>query len=284
MNGTISSDSTSVSSDNSVSRRRQGLYWIGTIPESSNWQPTLPEGVRYLRGQLERGNGGLIHNQIFFITRNKASLRAVQRLFEPAIGHWELTRSNAAEDYVWKEDTRIGEPYEFGERPINRSAATDWDLVRRNAIAGTFEDIPSDIYVRHYGSLRKIHADNVQPISMVRTCSVFWGPTGTGKSRRAWELAGISAYSKDPRTKFWCGYQGQRVVVLDEFRGSIDISHLLRWLDRYPVRVETKGGSQPLMADTFYITSNLPPAQWYPELDPATYRALERRLVIELME
>lgn len=107
---------------------------------------------------------------------------------------------------------------------------------------------------------------------------MLWGPTGVGKSRRAWEEAGNDAYSKDPRTKFWCGYQGQRHIIIDEFRGSIDISHLLRWLDRHPVRVETKGGSQPLMATTFWITSNLPPSAWYPELDSETYLALERRI------
>jgi len=34
------------------------------------------------------------------------------------------------------------------------------------------------------------------------------------------------------------GYRGQEHVVFDEFRGGIDISHVLRWFDRYPVIVE----------------------------------------------
>lgn len=109
---------------------------------------------------------------------------------------------------------------------------------------------------------------------------VYWGPTGVGKSRRAWEESGDQTYSKDPRTKFWCGYDGQRHVIIDEFRGSIDISHILRWLDRYPVRVETKGGSRPLMAEKFWFTSNIHPGEWYPGLDIATFNALERRLEI----
>jgi len=33
------------------------------------------------------------------------------------------------------------------------------------------------------------------------------GRTGTGKSRRAWDLAGFGSYPKDPCTKFWDGYQ-----------------------------------------------------------------------------
>lgn len=70
------------------------------------------------------------------------------------------------------------------------------------------------------------------------------------------------------------------VVIIDEFRGDIDVSHLLRWLDRYPVIVEIKGSSLPLVAERIYITSNLHPLAWYPNLDPLTQEALLRRLEI----
>lgn len=109
---------------------------------------------------------------------------------------------------------------------------------------------------------------------------MFWGPTGTGKSRRAWAEAGMDAYCKDPRSKFWCGYQAEQHVIIDEFRGGIDIAHLLRWLDRYPVRVEIKGSSMPLAAVKFWITSNIHPDDWYKETDYQTMDALKRRLEI----
>jgi len=257
---------------------------LGTISADTNWEPSLPTGIAYLRGQLELGEGGFRHYQVFFICTRKASLSAICRLWTPVVGHWELTRSSAAESYVWKEETRVGDPFEFGERPFRRNEPTDWAKVRVAAVAGDFESIPDDIFVRLYHSLCRIRADHVKPIAIVRTTYVFWGRTGTGKSRRAWNEAGEDAYGKDPRTKFWCGYTGSKNVIIDEFRGSIDISHLLRWLDRYPVRVELKGGSYPLMAEKIWITSNIHPQYWYPDLDPATYAALERRLVIEEFE
>lgn len=74
------------------------------------------------------------------------------------------------------------------------------------------------------------------------------------------------------------------VVIIDEFRGDIDVSHLLRWLDRYPVIVEVKGSSCPLVAEKVWITSNLHPREWYPMLDPLTFAALERRLQITQIE
>jgi hypothetical protein len=134
--------------------------------------------------------------------------------------------------------------------------------------------------VAHYRTLRAIGSDYALPAAMERSCMVFWGPTGSGKSRRAWEESTLDAYPKDPRTKFWCGYNGQEHVVVDEFRGGIDISHLLRWLDRYPVIVEIKGASVVLQAKKIWITSNIPPVQWYPDLDASTFAALERRLTI----
>lgn len=142
------------------------------------------------------------------------------------------------------------------------------------------EEIPSDIYVRYYGNLQRIRADHTQPEFRQVETIVLWGPTGTGKSHTAWEQAGVSAYSKDPRTKFWCGYSDQQHVIIDEFRGAIDISHLLRWLDKYPVRVETKGSSRPLLATKVWITSNLHPSDWFPLLDGDTLGALYRRLTI----
>lgn len=68
--------------------------------------------------------------------------------------------------------------------------------------------------------------------------------------------------------------------MVDEFRGGIDISHLLRWLDRYPVIIEVKGASTVLNAKKIWFTSNIHPRQWYPELDAETVNALLRRMTI----
>lgn len=133
---------------------------------------------------------------------------------------------------------------------------------------------------RYYNNLTKIAKDNLQPIGQQREVFVFWGKTGTGKSRRAWDEAGLGAYPKDPNTKFWDGYASHQHVVIDEYRGGININHLLRWFDRYPVIIEVKGGAHILLATKIWITSNLSPNEWYPDLDQETLAALRRRLTI----
>lgn len=258
-------------------------WWIGTIPRSS-WNPHLPNGILFLRGQPELGEGGYAHWQICFYTEKKCRIPGAKRLLGVADAHVEATRSKSAVEYVWKEQSRDGERFEFGEQPVCRSKKADWDQVWLHAVSGEVDKIPSDIRIRCYNAIRRIYADSCVPVAMERSVSVFWGKTGTGKSRRAWEEAGVDAYAKDPNSKWWDGYRDQEHVIIDEFRGRIDIAHVLRWFDRYPVCVETKGASRPLLAKKIWVTSNLHPECWYPELDPETRSALMRRINVEFFE
>lgn len=261
---------------------RQARYWMLTIPRES-WQPHLPNGVSWILGQPEVGASGYRHYQIIAAFSQKKTLNQVKSFFVSG-AHCEPTRSVNAETYCCKEETRDGEPFEFGSKPVARNRKCDWERIKLSAKSGDLDEVPPDVYIRYYRTLCAIAADHAKPVGLEKTVWVYVGPTGVGKSRRAWEEAGADAYAKDPRSKFWCGYQNQKNVVVDEFRGGIDIAHLLRWLDRYPVSVEVKGSSRPLRAEKIWITSNLPPASWYPELDSATLGALDRRLNVILME
>jgi len=258
----------------------QARYWLLTIPQHA-YLPYLPPDIAYVKGQLECGHDtGYLHWQLLVISKRKLRLAGIKLLFGQEC-HAEPTRSNAAEDYVWKEDTRVtNTQFELGTKPFQRNNPTDWEKIRNCAKTGQLADVPGDIFIRYYGNLKRIAADYCEPLAMERNVTVFWGPTGVGKSRRAWDLAGINAYPKDPRTKFWDGYRNQECVVMDEFRGDIDIAHLLRWFDRYPCIVEVKGSSVVLQAKTFYITSNLCPENWFPNLDIETKQALLRRLTV----
>jgi len=91
----------------------------------------------------------------------------------------------------------------------------------------------------------------------------------------------VGAYPKSPTTKFWDGYREHEHVVMDEFTGTIAINHILTWLDRYPVIIETKGGAEVLRAHTIWITSNVDPRLWYAgSATEEQIAALLRRLTI----
>jgi len=255
----------------------QARYWLLTIPYE-DFTPYLPPQVDYIKGQLEHSNNtSYLHWQLVIHFNAKRTLHYVKMIFGSRV-HAEATKSKAADDYVWKEDTRVsGTQFELGTRPLKRNCSKDWDLIVSSARDGSFDNIPGDVLVRCYGNLKKIRVDSLKPVSGEKEIFVYWGKTGAGKSKRAWEEASFDAFPKDPNTKFWDGYSGQENVVIDEFRGCISISHMLRWLDRYPVIVEVKGSSCCFKARKIWITSNLSPDDWYPDLDSETKAALRRR-------
>lgn len=199
----------------------QGRYFLCTVPEE-DWEPprhSLPPQIVYIRGQLEQGTTTAYrHWQVLVAFAKKTTVSSCRR-FLGGRAHCELGRSDAARDYVWKEDTRIdGTQFEVGNWPIRRNSKPDWDAVWDLAKSGSIESIPANVRLQHYRTIRTIAADFAEPSAMERTIFVFCGRTGTGKSRRAWEEAGLSAYPKDPRSKFWDGYRNQEHVVIGKVK------------------------------------------------------------------
>jgi len=96
-------------------------------------------------------------------------------------------KDNGASSYCLKEETRVDGPWEFGEKPLKRNDAQDWAKIKTLAQANKLEELPADIYVRHYKSLTSIAKDNMDtPVrTKARECFWYWGESGTGKSRKA---------------------------------------------------------------------------------------------------
>lgn len=260
---------------------RQARYWIFTI-KFEDWSvpAELPAGVTWITGQQELGEGGYHHWQMVVHFAKKVSLAGAKASFTDS-AHCEPCRSEAANSYVQKEDTRVAESqFELGSKPINRASSKDWEQIWELAKKRKLQDIEPDIRIRCYNQFKRIGGDYIEPVGVERKVYCFWGASGTGKSRRAWAEAGFKAYPKSPTSKFWCGYRGQEHVVLDEFRGQIDVSHLLIWLDRYPFLIENKGGHDSMDATHIWITSNVDPREWYPTANEETKNAILRRMEI----
>lgn len=101
------------------------------------------------------------------------------------------------------------------------------------------------------------------------------GPSGAGKTRAVYErFAAADVYAKAARTKWWDGYTGQSVCLIDDYRPNKDFAYddLLRVCDYYPLPIEAKGTSFHLVSNTntIIITSNKWPWELWPadEQDP----------------
>lgn len=174
----------------------QGKFWLLTIPHHL-FMPWLPPGVKFIKGQLERGEStGYLHWQVLVCFIKRVRRRTVKSIFGEQL-HVEYVKSRAAHEYVWKESTAItGTRFLLGELPADRSSSRDWDTIWQSARDGKFEEIPADVRLRYYSQVKRVYQDHLQPLGFEKEVQVFWGPTGVGKSRMAWEQAGLQAYPK----------------------------------------------------------------------------------------
>jgi len=271
-----------------MQRSTQARYWIATTASHHGtdvWAPTeqiLQHPITYVKGQLEIGDNGFEHWQFIIYCKNKIRRGGLKELL-PSWSHLEITRSDAAEAYVWKEETRVPDTqFEYGRKAGAASDKTDWDEVRRLAEAGEFEQIPSAVLVRLYGNITRLRTDNIIPADREKiSVNVYWGVTGSGKTYRAYDEAKRlegGFFRKSSTTKWWDSYRGEKNILIDEFDGhSIGITHFLQWLDPYPMSVEVKGGTVSFSGTNFWITSNVDPEEWWMDAKPEHRRAFLRR-------
>ena len=260
---------------------KQARYWLLTIA-ADKWSipDELPDGVVWLRGQREQGlESGFIHWQLFAAFAKKVRLARVKAVFGDT-AHCEATRSDAAEEYVFKEDSAIGDRFELGQKKLNRAVSTDWQSVKTLAQQGKLEEIDPDIYVRYYSTLKNIKKDHmVKPPDLDSICGVwYYGPPGVGKSRKAREEY-PDAYFK-MCNKWWDGYKGEKAVIIDD----LDLNHaclghhLKIWGDRYSFIAEAKGGAMHIRPEWIVVTSNYRIQEIWPN-DPALIDAIKRRFI-----
>jgi len=262
----------------SSSNNSQARYWLLTLHQPT-WTPpeTLPHGVTWLRGQKEQGsNTGAIHWQLFTAFGRAVRLSAVKKIFGRGV-HAEPSRSEAAEEYVFKDDTAIaGTRFELGAKAMKRNSKTDWAAVKELAKNNQLDQIEDRIYVQNYRTLKLIAMDNmVQPNDMPGVTGIWiHGPPGTGKSHYARANYGSSLYLK-AQNKWWDGYQGQTNVLLDDLDSNC-LSHYLKiWADKYAFMAECKGSSIQIRPKNFIVTSNYTPEQLFN--DPVLAAAIRRR-------
>lgn len=270
---------------------KQTKYWMFTINNPQDWrEPSTWAKAVYVVWQLEQGEEQATpHLQGYVIMTAKERLSGMKKVHPTA--HWEPRAGTHAQAkaYVTKAETRVEGPWESGDEPeVEQGKRNDLLSLKRRLDEGATEaEIAQDDNL--FPVWAKFGAKCISRYYMLTGrqrdwhtyCHVLWGPPGVGKSRKARDLAGPEAFwlaRPAGQTAWFDGYIGQETVVIDEFYGWLSLDLLCRLLDRYPCNVETKGGSVSFVARRIFITSNMPPTQWYSKLPPQRTAALDRRL------
>ncbi|AXQ03942.1 replication associated protein [Cressdnaviricota sp.] len=243
---------------------------------------SLLEHVRYASWQREQASTGTTHFQGYIELRKPQRFSYFNSVLAGA--HFEQSRGTReqARAYTRKEETRTEGPFEYGNwEEGGQGTRTDIDELQARMEAGASEKEISrefcGLYLRYKSGIKSYLqlGWDVEPRHFKSEVTVLWGPPGTGKSRYA-EDRGISFILTSTNYPWFDGYRGGDVLI-DDFYGWMPFHKLLILLDRYPCKVQIKGGMIEWAPKKIYITSNRLPEAWYsdPNLD---IRALNRRI------
>lgn len=206
--------------------------------------------------------------------------------------HFEASHGNLAQNraYCSKESTDLNPFQEFGT-PAGESQGKRTDLdrlvedIKDNGLnMAQIAEQHATSFIKYSGGIQKLIAMRTKKRHHVTELHWYHGPTGTGKSRLAWEQH-PDAYSKDPHTKWWDGYAGENVIIIDDYRPSKELpfNQLLRLADRYPLNVECKGGWINFAPTLIVITTPKDPIATFESLDwigPEALDQLQRRITL----
>jgi len=267
-----------MTSQSNQSQIRSFVFTLNNPSEAHQDQILMHfSNARYIVIGQEVGAGGTPHLQGYVQLEKRYGFNKIAKLFP---WHIEATRGTPEEasNYCKKDGNfrEQGELCNIGNAAVIK--ADHWKEVLQLARAGQMEELqelfPSE-FIRYNRSLNNIRAENMNPQDCEKKCVWLWGKPGTGKSRFAFNFDEV--YPK-MCNKWWDGFKGQRVVVIDEFEKShACLSHHLKiWADRHPFINEIKTSAGAHLYDRLIVTSNYAIEQIWPE-DQMIQQAVKRR-------
>lgn len=243
-----------------MSKFRNYCFTHNNYPDTS-----LEDSIdcKYIIYGKEIGDSGTPHLQGFISFKSQRALSGVIKALPGC--HVEVAASPDSAITYCKKDGDFTERGSWasqaqkGEKEKKR-----WADARQAAVQGNFDEVPDDIFVTHYGNIKRIRMDAVMQEKREDTEDTmlwYYGASGTGKSRKARE-ENPDAYLK-MCNKWWDGYTEEEVVLIEDFDKKHDVlvHHLKIWGDRYPFPAEVKGGKVNIRPKKIIVTSNYHPSE-----------------------
>lgn len=233
----------------------------------------------------EIGEEGTHHTHLYLQGRGGINFSTIKKRFDG--GHFEMAKGTASQnrDYVmklgkWEKDkkheTQVeGTIEEWGEMPVERQGA-------RNDLADIYTMIKSGL--SNYEIVEQIpdvmfQLDKLEVVRQTirdqefadkwRDLSVeyIYGDTGLGKTKYVMEAYGYrNVYRVTDYRHPFDGYMGQDVILFEEFRSSLLLGDMLKYLDGYPVVLPCRYANKQACFTKVYINTNIPIDRQYPEI------------------
>lgn len=232
------------------------------------------EKARYLIYGIEVcPTTGREHLQGYVYFRNARTFRSVKKL----LGNAHITKADGTVQENINYCSKEGRVFFFGDKPT-QGERTDIAEIKDDLRAGAnmrtvVVNARSNQGIQYAKSYMTYHERK-------RTTKpeVYWiyGKTGTFKSTLADQFAKDPHYQQESG-KWWDGYDAHKDVIINDFRSDFcKFEELLRLTDRYPHRVQVKGGYRSWLAERIFITAPKHPREMFAATSEAINQLMRR--------
>ena len=250
------------------------------------------ESIKYFIGQREQGEEtGTEHFQFYIEFEFARHFKTVKSVLPPGT-HIEQRKGTKkqAREYCCKPETRVGEVYEYGEFIEERQRTDLHNIIAAIKAGMSLNDLRDDyeaqffMFQKKFETERAIYLDKkFGNIFRDMNVSYIYGKTGTGKTRSIAQKYGyrnifrVTEYDQ----RAFDNYDGQDIIIFEEFRSSFKIAQMLNYLDGHTCRLPCRFYDKTACFTQVFITTNISLDKQYPNIqqeEPATYDAFVRRI------
>ncbi|AXH77107.1 MAG: putative viral replication protein [Citataivirus uhadis] len=236
---------------------QQDLKWFNNLS-------TSPQIRYFIVGREICPSTERLHFQGYISFKNAKTFKQTKKWFQLDKIHLESAKGNDFKNqtYCSKENKiiEIGKPIAQGKRSDISEAISI--LGAKASMSAVLEKVHNYQAVRH----AELYLKYKEPKREISPIEVIWiyGSSGKGKTRKVFDDNTSEDIFTPISYKWWEGYDAHKVVLIDDIRRDFCKFHeLLKLLDIYPFRVETKGGSRQVQFKKIYITAPYSPLQMW---------------------
>ena len=250
------------------------------------------ESVKYFIFQREKGEEtGTEHIQFYIEFEFARHFKTVKGVL-PNGTHIEQRKGTKkrAREYCCKPETRVGQVYEHGIFIEERQRTDLHNIIAAIKSGMSLSDLRDDyeaqffMFQKRFETERAIYLDKKFGDTFRNmNVSYVYGSTGVGKTRSIAERFGyrnifrVTEYDQ----RAFDNYDGQDIIIFEEFRSSFKIAQMLNYLDGHPCRLPCRFVDKTACYTQVFITTNIPLDKQYPNIqqeEPATFDAFTRRM------
>lgn len=256
----IAGNTSTCSKKTSKARSYFVTFWKQDYPRAL---PTKPQ-VQYMCTCEDSTKDGKWHGHAFIYYKNPVTMKAVKKLFGDNCHLEKPHRNSECINYVLDTTKRKHDFQEFGKKPMDNGVHAMEEVLECKDVTEVMETMP-DTYVKFRKGIIDLmeHKKSKERYFKPPEVIYIYGSTGKGKTRRAFEDGAVNVTYENG---FFSDWKDARVICIEEFRGQIPYSEMLKLLDGYHnyYFVNIKGGQKFIDLDKIYITSPYSVEDCYP--------------------